>query len=147
MAVDRKEINKASMVTRLELPGIEKILDSKNRVRRGWNVDHIVPVWFCVANDIPIEESCSVENLQIMSVIDNCCNFSKYCKGEMIPEAWINMITEKTWIYSIPMISKSDPSLMCLCEYVGISYIRAISAFVKNWTDDVIVDGVLISRR
>lgn len=89
----------------------------------------------------------AVENIQIMSEVDNCgFGDTQYSKGVLLPEQWINKLTDKVWMYRIHVIGKQDTSLLVLCQEAGVCYIKAMSAFVKNWTDDVIVDGILISR-
>lgn len=141
----RKKVGVLTKRNRELLPGIGRVTDSIGRMSRYFDIDHIVPIWYGLEMGLPIEEIGAIENLQIMSADDNRVGCD-YAKGALLPEQWINRVTGKNWQYRIHAIGKSDRSLKMLCDYAGVSYVMAMSAFVKNWTDDVIVDGLLISR-
>lgn len=89
--------------------------------------DHIVPRWFIERYGISVTEGCSGDNLQWISSADN--NYLR--KGGMLPEKWVETITERKYEYFMNGVGYR--SILSMCETNGISYVRVASRYIKNW--------------
>lgn len=126
-----RDVDKMSKLNRRLLPGIERILEN-GFMPVDFDIDHIVPVWFGVKYRLPVWEMAGVENLQIMSSIDNQF-FKPHGKGGRLPEEWFQYITGKKLMFYIAGTGVCWKDLWRLCFHFKLSYVKAASALMKDF--------------
>jgi len=141
----RDELTKISNLNKRLLLMIDRVQLSGFFMEDGFHVDHIVPIWMGERYDLPVFEMSSVDNMQLISSYDN--DFTgKYSKGGRPPEEWFALITGKKWVYSVSGSYLESSSLFEVCEYAGISYVKAASQLMKQASDKIVVGSVTITR-
>ena len=137
------EVRKYSNLNKFGLPGIDRVTDENGFMINGYTIDHIVPLYLGKQLGLSSIEMSSIDNLQIMGCWDNTFDGGK---GSMLPEKWINWITDKEWYYSIVDHDVWFEFLLDLCIKEEISYIKASSVFLKTGALMVNVNGIKIER-
>lgn len=141
----RTEVRRVSNMNRAFLPMFGKVELVLGPGNDGFQVDHIVPLWFGEHYELPRYEMSGVENLQIISSADNDAR-RKYGKGSLMPDAWFSLITGKQWVYSLSGSDFKSIYLYEVCLYAGVSYVKAASQLMKESAFEIKVGGEVIMR-
>lgn len=142
----RAEVKRVSKINQVHLPMIGKVGFAYSFGEDGFQVDHIVPVWFGEYAGIPPYGLSVVENMQIISAKDNDFR-GKHSKGWLLPEKWFAYITGKNWVYSLSGSYFESYSLFEVCEYAGVSYVKAASQLMKGMAERILVGDKVIVRQ
>jgi len=67
-------------------------------------------------------------------------------RGGLLPEKWFALITGKNWIYTIEGSYFESYSLLEVCQYAGISYVKAASQLMKSCAERILIGELVINR-